>query len=72
MPPYVCYNCGRKLTLLRPPRRDRHCPQCGRKLHVCENCRFFDVSGCLITESQTFRATHGTLCSRFTYRTVAV
>jgi DNA-directed RNA polymerase subunit RPC12/RpoP len=69
---YVCHHCGKTLNLIKPPDKDRCCPNCGRKLRVCDNCQFFDVSGCVLCGDQPFAATHGTLCQKFEYRVAAV
>jgi hypothetical protein len=67
---YTCYHCGAPLNLARPPAKERHCPKCKRKLRVCNNCQFFDVSGCILEKEQFFTATHGMQCSSFKFRTV--
>ncbi|MCS7280418.1 MAG: hypothetical protein NZ583_02145 [Desulfobacterota bacterium] len=38
-----CYNCGTELNYGKVSRRDE-CPKCGKELHVCLNCRFYDKS----------------------------
>ncbi len=71
MSTYTCYHCGKKLNLVKAPSKDRKCPKCGRKLHVCQNCQFFDVSGCVLLDGQLFTAAHGALCSKFQFRALA-
>lgn len=68
MTEYVCHHCGTTLHLLMPPKRHRVCPKCGRRLRVCENCQFFDLSGCMRGGTERFTALHGTLCSQFQFR----
>jgi predicted RNA-binding Zn-ribbon protein involved in translation (DUF1610 family) len=44
--PMNCWNCGRKIEIVTGERvgfRDE-CPACGRALHACRNCGFFDPS----------------------------
>ncbi len=65
MPTLVCYQCGKQITLAKMPSAERKCPRCGRKLHVCRNCQFFQVSGCLMRDAQPFTATHGAHCEKF-------
>jgi predicted RNA-binding Zn-ribbon protein involved in translation (DUF1610 family) len=36
-----CYNCKNIIEIEKVARRDE-CPKCGRDLHVCLNCRFYD------------------------------
>ena len=38
-----CFHCGKTLTLDRKVTRRETCPFCGWDLHVCLNCRFFDL-----------------------------
>jgi len=68
MTEYVCQHCGTTLHLLMPPNRHRVCPNCGRRLRACENCQFFDLSGCLRGNPERFTAVHGKLCSQFQFR----
>jgi len=48
MSDYVCYHCGATVKISMPVDRYRECPNCGRHLHVCENCQYYDVSGCVV------------------------
>ncbi len=69
MATYICYGCGKAVNLLKPPSDTRICPHCGRKLRVCENCRYFDVSGCMLGKGEPpFSATHGNRCTHFDFR----
>lgn len=36
-----CYHCKTVIEMEKVTRRDE-CPKCGRDLHVCLNCRFYD------------------------------
>ena len=38
----VCYFCGREVSLEGKVFRKDACPSCGRDLHACVQCRFFD------------------------------
>jgi len=38
-----CSHCEKTLTLDRKITRRETCPSCGWDLHVCLNCRFFDL-----------------------------
>lgn len=38
-----CYKCSREIALDERPRRQDICPDCSAYLHVCLNCRFYDV-----------------------------
>jgi len=40
---HYCWNCGGELTSEKPGRRE-DCPACRADVHVCKNCRFWDVS----------------------------
>lgn len=73
MAAYTCHGCGKTVNLHQPPSKDRICPHCGRKLRVCENCRFSEVSGCMLGEGEPpFSATHGNRCTRFDFRPTAL
>jgi hypothetical protein len=39
-----CWHCGRKIELVAGERVGFHdeCPGCGRALHSCRNCGFYD------------------------------
>ena len=37
----ACYYCGYGLDAGRPGRLDE-CPQCGKYIHVCRMCRYYD------------------------------
>ena len=68
---YTCYHCGKTFQLLTSPDHDRKCPHCGRKMHVCENCRFFNITGCVLGGGQPFVAQHGALCQKFEFHPVS-
>jgi hypothetical protein len=68
MSEYVCYHCGATLHLLMPPNRHRVCSNCGRRLRVCENCEFYDVSGCVRGGAERHTVLHGGLCTQFEFR----
>lgn len=38
----VCYHCKNPLDLSKKVGRQDTCPKCGRDLHVCLNCKFYD------------------------------
>ncbi len=61
----VCYHCGKPIHLAKPPSSDRRCPNCGRKVHVCDHCQYFDVSGCILEHEACFVVTRGTHCPAF-------
>ncbi len=65
---FTCYHCGKTIYLSQPPDKDRKCSHCGYKLHVCQNCQFFDSEGCVLGDGQPFTAAHGTLCDRFQFK----
>lgn len=68
MTKYLCAHCGATLEFSSQPQPNRRCPHCGRKLHVCENCEFYDVSGCLRGGVERFTVAHGTSCDLFQFR----
>lgn len=37
-----CYACGHRFEPPSPLTRRDECPSCGRDLHCCRNCRFYD------------------------------
>ena len=37
-----CFHCGRQLELTQRVAFREVCPGCGRSLHVCLNCDFYD------------------------------
>lgn len=71
MSKYVCHFCGTALELLMPPNRYRVCPHCKRRLRVCENCEFYDVTGCVLGGTERFSVSHGGLCKKFEFRVPA-
>jgi len=38
----TCHACGRAIDASEKIRRTEECPQCGRDLRCCRNCRHFD------------------------------
>jgi hypothetical protein len=38
----TCHRCGKELSIEKKVGRREECPFCGRDLHVCCNCRFYD------------------------------
>lgn len=46
MPQFACFHCRTPYTwqLDTPISRRETCPQCGRDLRVCKNCRHYDAS----------------------------
>lgn len=71
MSEYVCHHCGATLQLLMPPNRHRVCPNCKRRLRVCENCEFYDVTGCILGGTERFSVLHGGWCTKFEFRVPA-
>jgi hypothetical protein len=41
---FKCAVCGAKVAILSGIAADRHCDECGKPLHTCTNCTFFDPS----------------------------
>ncbi len=41
---YACYFCGGELDLKDRVMRKDTCPHCGRDLHCCLQCKFYDPS----------------------------
>ena len=39
-----CFSCGKDLGVLDTIGRRDECDSCGADLHVCKNCRFYDVN----------------------------
>ncbi|MCX5851122.1 MAG: hypothetical protein NT072_03560 [Deltaproteobacteria bacterium] len=37
-----CYRCGHEFDDTRQTGREEVCPGCGRDVHVCRNCAFYD------------------------------
>ncbi len=53
-----CYGCGEEIQVKDRVGRQASCPQCGRSLRVCKNCRFFDSRvhhDCRETEAEWVR-----------------
>jgi hypothetical protein len=46
----MCWHCASPITDSEPIGRSRVCPNCGKDLRSCKNCRHFLPSGC--AESQ--------------------
>jgi predicted RNA-binding Zn-ribbon protein involved in translation (DUF1610 family) len=40
----VCYFCGKEVKVEGKVFRKDTCPNCGRDLHACVQCRFYDPS----------------------------
>jgi rRNA maturation protein Nop10 len=40
----ICSFCGNKIEILDKVNRRDTCPACGRDLHCCWQCRFYDES----------------------------
>ena len=38
-----CVFCQKEVGLAEKPGRSEECPHCGRDLHCCYQCRFYDV-----------------------------
>lgn len=38
----VCYACGAEIRVVERVGRGESCPKCGRDLHSCRNCEFYD------------------------------
>ncbi len=68
---YICHHCGQRVDLYAPPKKERKCPNCGSKLRVCNNCRYFDAIGCVLRDCQPFTASHGATCTRFEFHLAA-
>ncbi len=41
---FKCAVCGTQVKVLSTVGPDRHCDECGKPLHTCTNCTFFDSS----------------------------
>lgn len=72
MSDYVCYHCGATVRISMPLDRYRESPNGGRHLHVCENCQYDDVSGCVVGGIKRFTALHGITCNKLHFRTQSV
>lgn len=44
MPELFCQHCGARVTLSEPIGREATCEGCGRDLHACRHCTFYDTS----------------------------
>ncbi len=68
----ICFRCGQTIELPGKIGRREVCPGCGRDLHVCRNCRFYDsraYNAC--RESQAERVLdkeRGNFCDYFAFR----
>ncbi len=40
----ICWNCGKDSGMPEKPGRSDLCPKCGKYIHCCLNCRFYDKS----------------------------
>jgi hypothetical protein len=38
----ICFNCRQGIEVTGKVGRREVCPGCGKDLHVCRNCRFYD------------------------------
>ena len=67
-----CYNCGTKVEDPRAIFRSSECPQCGKDMHVCLNCRFYDPAAhwqCRETISEEVREKdRANFCDYFVFR----
>ncbi len=67
-----CFHCRTEILLTGRIGRRELCPHCGRDLHACRNCRFYDpqaYNSC--RESQAERVLdkdRGNFCDYFAYR----
>jgi predicted RNA-binding Zn-ribbon protein involved in translation (DUF1610 family) len=39
-----CFFCGTSIDVKERPGRKDVCPKCGRDIHACLQCRFYDVT----------------------------
>jgi len=68
----LCFHCRTEILLTGRIGRRELCPHCGRDLHACRNCRFYDpraYNSC--RESQAERVLdkdRGNFCDYFAYR----
>jgi len=42
--PFLCYACGNEWKEKEKPGRNDLCAKCGRPLHCCLNCEFYDIN----------------------------
>src|SRR5882672_4293805 len=59
--PTVCRSCGTPLSLALPIPRDSECPNCGRDVRACVNCRHYDPryhNSCRETEAEPVEDRH--------------
>lgn len=42
MAAFLCFSCGKSLSLSAGVSRRDECPHCRADLHVCKNCQFYD------------------------------
>jgi CBS domain-containing protein len=63
----TCFHCRTQLRLSsqRAIGPDDECWHCYYHLHRCENCRYFDMVGCLLGREERFEAIPGQHCDRF-------
>ena len=40
----VCFSCGNKIDVVERVGIREECDKCSADLHVCKNCRFYDVT----------------------------
>lgn len=62
-----CHACGRTSPYLQVTPEDR-CPRCGRHLHACGNCVYFDGIACLLRRPEIHEAYPGLNCPYFQFR----
>jgi hypothetical protein len=40
---FNCFECGTELVFSQTPGRRDECPKCGADVHVCRNCKNYDI-----------------------------
>ena len=49
----MCWYCGSPITDAEPLGRSQRCPDCGKDLRSCRNCRHYLPSGCAESAVET-------------------
>jgi nucleotide-binding universal stress UspA family protein len=62
-----CHACGRTAPYTNVLPDDR-CPRCGQHLHVCQNCVYYDGTGCMLQRPEVRDTPPGLQCPDFQFR----
>ena len=68
----ICFNCGQGIDVAGKIGRREVCSSCGRDLHVCRNCSFYDpraYNACHEPQAErVIDKDRGNFCEYFSFR----